>query len=333
MGKTKLISQLVGCLFLLFLPFTGLAHEMRPALLQIKQTDAKTYEVLWKIPRVGNQVIALKPEFPSWFVLEQKTPASESGNGALYFFSARSIKDIHGMPIKIKGLELSVVDVLVQVELLSGEQYSLVIQPGTKKAFIPADYGITDTIYGYLILGVNHILSGLDHLLFVLALMLITKGRKKLFITVTAFTLAHSITLSLSALGRISLPGPPVEAVIALSILFLAIEIINAQKNIPILTAQKPWIVAFSFGLLHGLGFASSLMTIGLPQKHIPLALAIFNLGVEIGQLLFIAVVLLFIGILNKKKNWPIIFKKIPAYAIGSVSAFWLIDRIIGFWN
>jgi HupE / UreJ protein len=238
--------------FLMAVPFSGSAHEMRPAFLQIKQTGAHEYELLWKIPRLNDKVIGIKPEFPSWFVVQQKIPATESGTGALYTFHASSTKDIHGMVFSIGGLKETMVDVLVQVELLNGDQYSLMLQPGNNNGKIPVQTGVLETIKGYFSLGVKHILLGIDHLLFVLALLLITKGTRRLFVTITAFTIAHSITLSLSALGYVGLPGPPVEAVIALSIVFLAVEIIRDRQGKTTLTGKKPWLVAFTFGLLHG---------------------------------------------------------------------------------
>lgn len=332
MTINKLIRKLLLGLFLIF-SLKGHTHEMRPAYLQIKQKKANQYEVLWKIPRVEEKVIGLKPVFPSWFKLEQKIPSSESGTGALFIYQVNTNRDIHGMPISIKGIETTMVDVLVQVDLLNGEQFSMMLQPDNKNAVIPQNENAFDVIKGYFLLGVEHILSGIDHLLFVLALLLITKGGKKLFITVTAFTLAHSITLSLSALGYVGLPGPPVEAVIALSIVFLAVEIIREQQGIPTLTSKKPWLVAFTFGLLHGSGFASALAAVGLPQQNIPLALGFFNVGVEVGQILFILVAMVVIKLISIKKEWPYLIKKIPAYSIGSLAAFWLIERVVSFWN
>jgi hydrogenase/urease accessory protein HupE len=237
------------------------------------------------------------------------------------------------MTFSIAGIEESMVDVLVQVELLNGEQFSIMLQPAKSKGEIPMKTSSMDTIKGYFMLGIKHIWMGIDHLLFVLALLIITLGNtRKLLITITAFTIAHSITLSLAALGYIGLPGPPVEATIALSIIFLAVEILSAQQGMPTLTSKKPWVVAFTFGLLHGLGFASALADVGLPQQHIPLALGFFNVGVEAGQIAFVAVILLLINFFIVHKDWPGWIKKLPAYAIGSLAAFWLIERVWAFW-
>ncbi len=197
---------------------------------------------------------------------------------------------------------------------------------------IPGESSRFDVIKTYTVLGIEHILLGIDHLLFVLALIMITKGKWRILKTITAFTLAHSITLSLAALGIVNFPGPPVEAVIALSIVFLASEILRNYKGEQTLTGKKPWIVAFTFGLLHGFGFAGALADIGLPQTEIPLALAFFNIGVELGQIIFVIFMLAVIYVINLKKDWPPVLKKIPAYAIGSLAAFWMVERIAGFW-
>jgi hydrogenase/urease accessory protein HupE len=186
------------------------------------------------------------------------------------------------------------------------------------------------------VLGIEHILAGLDHLLFVLALLLLVQGTRRLIATITAFTVAHSLTLFAATLGWLNVPGPPVEAVIALSIVFLAGEIVHARQGRPGLTQRRPWIVAFSFGLLHGLGFAGALAEVGLPPLSIPTALLFFNVGVEIGQLIFIAVVLGAIAVARRiarrlKFNAPSWWWRVPPYAIGSIASFWLVQRVAAF--
>jgi hydrogenase/urease accessory protein HupE len=186
--------------------------------------------------------------------------------------------------------------------------------------------------WDYTVLGIDHILSGFDHLTFVLARLLIVSGARRLLITVTSFTLAHSITLAAATLGVMWVPGPPVEATIALSILFLASELVKVNRGESSLTARSPWIVAFVFGLLHGFGFAGALSDVGLPQNEVPLALLMFNVGVEIGQLLFIAFSLVVIQALGKlRREWPAWAQQVPAYTVGGIAAFWLIERIAGF--
>jgi hydrogenase/urease accessory protein HupE len=184
----------------------------------------------------------------------------------------------------------------------------------------------------YAMLGVEHILSGIDHLLFVLALLIITRGGRKLVKTVTAFTVAHSITLTLAALGYIHVPQRPVEAVIALSIVFVAAEILRGRQGRVGLTARAPWLVALTFGLMHGLGFASGLSEAGLPDGHIPTALLFFSIGVEAGHFLFIGVLLSLIALARRVKlpapQWA---QLVPPYAIGSVAMFWVIQRIAAF--
>jgi hydrogenase/urease accessory protein HupE len=205
------------------------------------------------------------------------------------------------------------------------------LQPDKDSSVIPGETSTFDVIKTYSKLGVEHILLGIDHLLFVLALIIITKGKWKIIKTITAFTIAHSITLSLAALGYVNFPTPPVEAVIALSIVFLAVEIVKNQGGQQTLTSKKPWLVAFTFGLLHGFGFAGALSNIGLPTNDIPFALAFFNVGVEAGQIAFVIVVLGVIKVLSYKSEWPIIIQKMPAYVIGSLATFWMIERVMIF--
>ncbi|MGH6898525.1 MAG: HupE/UreJ family protein [Geminicoccaceae bacterium] len=183
----------------------------------------------------------------------------------------------------------------------------------------------------YVGLGVEHILLGIDHLLFVFGLLLLVRGPWMLVKTITAFTLAHSITLVLATLGLVDAPARPVDAAIALSIVFLAAEILHARAGRPGLTARKPWVVAFTFGLLHGLGFAGALTQLGLPRSEIPLALLFFNVGVEIGQLMFVGLVLALGWALRQLQvRWPLWAAPLPAYAIGTVAAFWFIERTSG---
>ena len=194
-----------------------------------------------------------------------------------------------GQEIRIDGLISGVSDVIVRVERMDGTSQMERLLPESPQFTVEAPAGTGEVAWSYLVLGVEHILGGVDHLLFVLALLLIVRGGKRILITVTAFTAAHSITLVAATLGWVHVPGPPVEAMIALSIVFVAAEIIRGLRGKPGLTARAPWIVAFSFGLLHGFGFAGALAEVGLPQKAIPVALLTFNVGVELGQLIFVA--------------------------------------------
>lgn len=325
--------QWICLLATLWFSSSALAHEMRPALLDIRETQPGVYDIKWKIPRVDNQVIRLQPIFPPWFEVQLVAGPYEAGDGALYLFRARAKQDIHRMQIRVEGIENSLVDVWVQVQLLAGSHYSMLIQPNKPAVALPAEETFWRTAVDYIKLGIEHILMGVDHLLFVLALLLLVKGRKRLFWTISAFTLAHSITLSLAALQWITLPGPPVEATIALSIVFLAWEYLKFQQGEPVYSAQYPWVVAFLFGLLHGLGFAGALQSIGLPQTQVPAALGFFNVGVEIGQLAFVVCALALGRAATHFFDNTSSAQKVLAYLIGSIASFWLIDRVIGFWN
>lgn len=326
-------SSFVLALLFCFISIISKAHEIRPAYLQIIQISEYSYEVYWKVPSMGDAVPRIQPVFPDSFSVEVTKQPNQIPGSVIYYFQITSEGSLQGKEIFIQGLNKTLIDVLVTVSYLNGEKATLLLQPDMDSSIIPGRTTATDVIKTYTVLGIEHILLGIDHLLFVLALILITKGKWKILKTITAFTIAHSITLSLAALGYAKFPGPPVEAVIALSIVFLAMEILKNLKGESTLTSRKPWIVAFTFGLLHGFGFAGALSEIGLPQQEIPLALAFFNIGVELGQIMFVIAALVVLQIIYLKKTWPVYLKKVPAYAIGSVSAFWMIQRVVGFWD
>ena len=330
----KKYSFLVAFLFIL-LSYPSLhAHEIRPGFLQIEQVNDTTYNVYWKIPRLGEAMPKIYVNFPEGFLVKELNQPNAIPGFVLFAYQISSQKPLNGQIIGIDGLNKTLIDVLVNVNFLNGEQLSFMLQPDKTSMIIPEEETLLNTVKTYLVLGTEHILLGIDHLLFVLALLLITPGFKKLIKTITAFTIAHSITLSLSALGFVGLPGPPVEAVIALSIVFLAYEIIKYYRGEDSLAIKYPWIVAFVFGLLHGFGFAGALTSIGLPQTTIPAALLFFNIGVELGQILFILVAITVIWLLKKSKlKFPSWVKLIPVYSIGSLACFWMIERIIKFWK
>jgi hydrogenase/urease accessory protein HupE len=326
------MTKLIYFLLILF-TLNSWAHEIRPAYLQIVQTSETSYNVFWKVPSMGDGVPKISPVFPHFFSMEILNSPNQIPGSVIYSYKISSEELLQGKILTIDGLNKTLIDVLVNITYLNGEKVTFMLQPNKDSGVIPGKSSTYDVIKTYSKLGVEHILLGIDHLLFVLALIIITSGKWRILKTITAFTLAHSITLSLAALGYVNFPTPPVEAVIALSIVFLAVEIIKNLNGGKTLTSQKPWLVAFTFGLLHGFGFAGALANIGLPQQDIPWALAFFNVGVEIGQIAFVLVVLVFIKLLSYKKNWPIFVKKIPAYAIGSMAAFWLIERMVRFWE
>ncbi|MBG7631778.1 MAG: HupE/UreJ family protein, partial [Bacteroidetes bacterium] len=309
------------------------SHEIRPAYLQIIQTSETSYEVFWKVPSMGDAVPTIHPVFPPFFKVEELKRPNQIPGSVIYSYKISSKETLQGKILTIEGLNKTLIDALVTVTYLNGEKVTLMLQPDKDSSIIPGETSTYEVIKTYSQLGIEHILLGIDHLLFVLALILITRGKWRIIKTITAFTIAHSITLSLAALGYVNFPTPPVEAVIALSIVFLAIEIIKNQNGKETLTSKKPWLVAFTFGLLHGFGFAGALANIGLPQQDIPWALAFFNVGVELGQIAFIFIVLGFIFLLKKSKfSFPKGAYYVPAYSIGGVACFWLIERVVGFW-
>jgi hydrogenase/urease accessory protein HupE len=231
--------------------------------------------------------------------------------------------------IHIDGLRTTLTDVLVRLERLDGTTLVHRVEPSQPSLVLEASPSLFSVAGTYFVLGVEHILSGIDHLSFVLALLLLVKGRRRLVGTITAFTVAHSVTLAAATLGWVNVPGALVEAVIALSIVFVAAEIVHGHQGREGVTARAPWIVAFVFGLLHGFGFAGALHEVGLPGHAIPTALFLFNFGVEVGQLLFVAAVLVLVALARRPlasvPRWATV---VPAYAIGAVAMFWTLQRI-----
>jgi hydrogenase/urease accessory protein HupE len=237
-----------------------------------------------------------------------------------------------GKTIVIDGLSALQTDVLLAIEFNDGVRHSAILRPGSPEFTVPLKASRWEVAVSYWRMGVVHILEGIDHLLFVLALLLIVSGFMPLLKAVTAFTVAHSITLALATLGMVHVPPKPTEAIIALSIVFLATEFIHKRDGRVGLTERYPWMIAFIFGLFHGLGFAGALSEIGVPQHEVPLALFTFNVGVETGQLLFIGAVLSLIAVLKRLPLTPPqgAWRLLP-YSIGGVAAFWTIDRVISF--
>jgi len=323
------------CIVILLTSFCGdstYAHEIRPAYLEIKQQTADSYQVLWKIPLIGNKAPKIDPILPEQFTLDQ-IDDEFLPDSYIRRYQGNYYGELNGQKIAIQGLDMTLVDVLVQIYLLDESSYTFLLQPDQATIIIPKEPSKWEVVKLYIFLGIEHILIGIDHLLFVLGLLLLVKGLRPLIQTITAFTIAHSITLGIASFNLINVPGPPVEAVIALSIVFLAREYLMVKKGENSMTAQYPWVVAFSFGLLHGFGFAGALSDIGFPQKEVPLALLTFNVGVEIGQLIFIGIMLFFWKLVQKTKlplqngSW-----KILPYSMGTIAAFWLVERVVAFW-
>ncbi len=309
---------------------TALAHEIRPALLDIAQETGGAIQVVWKVPTRGDRVLAVEPVFPpDWRPL---APASERRVPGAWIQEStwRTPRDsMVGQTIAIDGLPALQTDVLLRIALADGAAHAAVLRPSDPSFAIPARASKGEVARSYWRMGVVHILEGIDHLLFLLALLLIVQGLRPLIATVTAFTLAHSVTLGLATLGLVHVPPAPTEAVIALSILFLAAEVVRKQQGVVGLTERKPWLVALAFGLFHGLGFAGALSEVGVPAHEVPLALLMFNVGVETGQVVFVVTVVAALSALRRlplappEGSW-----RLAPYSIGALAAFWTIERV-----
>ena len=307
------------------------AHEVRPAYLELRESSPGQFEILWKTPMLGDARLALWPEFsgaggPVSPVVTLLRP------GAAVQTWTMQAPALRGETLRIVGLERSMTDAIVRIDFARGADWTWRLTPREPQATIPLRPSALAAAGVYFRIGVEHILTGPDHLLFVLALIIITRGRWMLVKTITAFTVAHTITLAAATLGYVHVPPPPVEAIIALSIVFVAVEIVRERQGQRGLTARAPWIVALIFGLLHGLGFAGGLSEIGLPEEHIPLALLFFSVGVEAGNLAFVGAVLALAAAWRATgRRTPAWATLAPPYAIGAVAMFWVIERVAGF--
>jgi hydrogenase/urease accessory protein HupE len=308
----------------------AIAHEVRPGFLELTQTAEESYSFLWKKPSGGEVELQIAPVVPPQCRLvvpgaQQLSPGAVVVRGQLSCPGG-----IAGKTLAIAGLESTITDVLVRVNHADGRLESHLLRPTTPSVTFGGSGGLAERALGYVQLGFQHILLGADHLLFVLGLMLIVADRWMLVKTLTAFTVAHSITLALATLGYASAPLRPLNAAIALSILFIGPEIVRAWRGETSFTIRHPWVVAFVFGLLHGFGFASGLSAMGLPKDEIPLALLLFNIGVELGQLAFVLlVVLLERSFRVLELRWPVAIQRLPGYVVGTLGAFWTIQRTL----
>ena len=321
----------------------AVAHEVRPGYLEITEVEPAHYDVLWKVPARGDDLrLALYAHLPV-----ECTGTTDKGafvGGAFISrWRASCPGGLVGRRIAVDGLSATRTDVLVRVAHLGGVVQTTRLTPGAPSFEVAAVPTAGEVSKTYFALGVEHILLGIDHLLFVLGLLLLVGNWKRLIVTVTAFTVAHSITLAAATLGLVHVPQAPVEAAIALSVMFVAAEILRAAHGRTSLTARAPWLVAFVFGLLHGFGFAGALREVGLPQTDIPLALLFFNVGVEVGQLAFIAAVVIVLAVVARlTSKWrdgrageawaaETLVRTPLAYLIGCTAAYWTIDRTVGF--
>jgi hypothetical protein len=325
-----MIAALLRTLTLASLLIAGsaAAHEIRPAYLQIDETTQGTYDVLWKVPSRGDQVLDIQPRFDKGLTLTKAGEDSLLDGFVVYRFRLAGPGGLPGTTLNIRNLENTTIDVLANVSLLDRGRHSFLLQPRSSSTVVPTLPSKLQVVKTYTALGVEHILLGIDHLLFVAALMLIVPGWRILVKTVTAFTVAHSITLALSTFSIVSLPAGPVEALIALSIVLVCVEAVRRQRGETSLAIEWPWLVAFAFGLLHGFGFAGALSEIGMPHGDIPLALLFFNIGVELGQLAFIGGILAVLAFMRSIVYLPRHAHVMAAYGMGTVASFWVFQRL-----
>ena len=330
------MHRLLPLFFLFAFLVPAHAHEVRPGYIEITEVARDSFDIVWKQPvrSAGANAVAglgLRPVFPENCARLGDSRMRRLPGALVEKFSLTCYGGLFGQSVGVEGLQRTITDVLVQLALIEGGRYSLRL---TADAPVQKFSGGGTFLMAYFGLGVEHLVLGLDHILFVLGLVLLVQGWRSLIWVITAFTLAHSLTLGLSMLGRISAPSAVVEAIIALSILFVAIELLQPPEKRSALAARYPQAMAFGFGLLHGFGFAGVLGEIGLPRDVELAALALFNIGLEVGQLLVVAAMVLFIRFVKPAllahEKWAPALQQVPIIAIGGISVYWLLDRLTG---
>ncbi len=314
------------------------AHSFDPTLLDLRERDGGVYDVVWKTPvSPGAEAGGVRQLVPVFGAacrrVGELSAASAAAEGLFVFRIDCGAQGLRGRTIGVAGLARHPADVLVRIEWRDGTMTTGVLRSGADEFTVPgtaAGAPLATVFARYGALGVEHILTGVDHLAFVLGLLLLVRGWWRLVETITAFTLAHTLTLALAVLGVVRVAPPPVEAMIAVSIVLVAVEGLRPPDAPPSLAQRAPWIVAFLFGLTHGLGFAGALADLGLPPDHVPAALVAFNAGVEVGQLAFVGVMLAPVWALRRAPRWV---QMVPAYAIGAVAVAWTFERVAAFWS
>ena len=323
---------ILSFLFQALVGVSAIADELRPAYLDLRETAADEFAVLWKVPALGDLRLGLYVRLPA--SCEEKAEPVRSIQGGAYFerWNVACPSGLKGQEIVVDGLRSTVTDVIARIEYRGGATQVARLTPDSPALLVTGSQTGLEVARTYFLLGVDHILTSLDHLLFVVALIFLINDRWMLVKTITAFTVAHSVTLAGASLGYLSLPQRPVEATIALSIAFVASELTKMRSGERRLSRDYPWVFAFAFGLLHGFGFAGALKEIGLPQTDVPLALVTFNLGVEAGQLLFVATILIGFRAASALFTVPIAPARLAAaYIIGTTSMVWLVTRVSSF--
>ncbi len=315
------------------------AHALEPGYLDVRQQTETTWRVFWRKPDVKGQPMAIDAQLPDICTPKNGPRPTSDGQAWVATWIASCAGDLAGTNIAIPGLENQNTDVLLRLKRLEKKSETFRSTPDETAVAIPEQPSTFRVVTSYAQLGFEHILEGWDHLLFVFALLFLVQSPWRLFGAITSFTVAHSITLALATLGVLRIPGPPVEAIIALSIIFLASEILHSKRGELRLSERYPWVVCFLFGLLHGLGFAGALTEIGLPQQDIIAALLAFNVGVEAGQIAFVATIVVAMAVLRKvpllnfgdRIQSSAVGVAVMAYAIGGMATYWLVERVIAF--
>jgi hydrogenase/urease accessory protein HupE len=321
---------LIAGMWLLLAPFCR-AHPLMNAYLEMVESNDGTTSVIWRHPFSAATGMNLEPLYPAGVkTVQTLPPQDESGFVREHYLLQGAPRFWSGCAIGLKGTTSGATEVLVRLKLANGQTQVAVLRSPADVFTVPEQAGRGQATAAYFQLGLDHILKGVDHLLFVLGLLILVPKRMMLIKTITAFTVAHSITLAIATLGYASVPLPPLNVAIALSIFYLGPEIVRKQRGNTSLTIEHPWLVAFVFGLLHGFGFASGLTSLGLPQTDIPFALLMFNLGVEFGQLCFVFIILALVHSFNRLEIvWPRWVAALPCYTVGSLGAFWTIQRAV----
>jgi len=330
----RFLALLAALALGLFAAGTAAAHEVRPAYLEIRQDAGDHFVVTWKQPALGEMAIRLAPHLSNGWL---EAPPTESFATPGFLIRTWQVRDaapdpLAGRTLSIEGLDRTITDALVHVDLADGRSFETILRPDRAQAALAFQSAGGLAVPAYFRLGVEHILTGIDHLMFVLGLLLLVGVRWRLLQAVTAFTVAHSLTLGASALGLVHAPSAMIEALVALSIVYVAGELANRFRGQEPLTARYPWLIAFIFGLLHGFAFAGALADVGLPKDAVPLSLLLFNLGVEAGQLIFVgAAILAILALRPVRARLPAaadrIALRLPPYAIGAFAAFWVLER------
>jgi hydrogenase/urease accessory protein HupE len=325
----RALLRLAGMVALISTP--ALAHDVRPAYLEITEQPA-ALSIVWKRP-AAQASRAILPRFSTGWTDVAPSSTTQAADAVVQTWRVpKPHAPLAGTALQIDGLQVTITDVLLRVVYADGSELTRVLKPSEASLILPGAEKSGAPVREYLWLGFTHIWSGIDHLLYVFGLVLLVRAPRLLVKTITGFTLAHSISLAAASLGYVHIPPPPVEASIALSIVYIAIELLRARDGRPGLAARAPWLVSMSIGLLHGLGFAGALAEVGLPADAIPQALLLFNIGIEIGQLSFVALVLaLGWSLIRLAPRLTSSLRWLPPYAIGSFASFWVIERVHAF--